>query len=151
MLIEAEVITHCNQRPITENLGIRYEHHLKACSEIQVFIARSTNKCMSPYRISIIPKCSHVVVDQSGPRIISTRINTDTAMYCSHKINRNIIASVIKEEQSTWAYRHLNIWTNLIAHICKETTIHIGTDKEASPTSIVLCQGRNSHHSYCQN
>lgn len=72
-------------------------------------------------------------------------------MHCSPKINRNIIACVIKEEQSTWAYRHLNVWTNLTAHICKETTIHIGTDKEASPTSIVLCQGRDSHHSYCQN
>ena len=65
MPIKAEVITHCNQRPITENLGIRCEHHLKACSEIQVFIARSTNKCMSPNRISIIPKCSYMIVDQT--------------------------------------------------------------------------------------
>jgi hypothetical protein len=51
MLIEAEVITYCNHWPITENLGIRREHHLQASAEIQVFIARSTNKCMSPYRI----------------------------------------------------------------------------------------------------
>ena len=65
MLIETEVITYCNHWPITENLGIRCEHHLKACSEIQVFIARSTNKCMSPYRISIIPKCSYMIVNQS--------------------------------------------------------------------------------------
>ena len=72
-------------------------------------------------------------------------------MYCPCKINRNIIASGVKEEQSTWAYRYLNVWTNLITHIRKETTIHIGTDEEASPTSIVLSQRRNSHHSYCQN
>lgn len=78
-------------------------------------------------------------------------INTDTAMYCPCKINRNIIASGVKEEQSTGAYRYLNIGTNLIAHIRKETTIQIGTDEEASPTSIVLSQRRNSHHSYCQN
>ena len=44
MLIEAEVITHCNQRPVTENLGIRSEHHLQASAKIQVFVARSTNK-----------------------------------------------------------------------------------------------------------
>ena len=72
-------------------------------------------------------------------------------MYCSCKSKRSIIVSGIKEEQSTWTYRYLNIWTNLIAHIRKETTIQIGTDEEASPTSIVLSQRRNSHHSYCQN
>ena len=65
MLIKAEVITYCNQRPITEKLGIRCEHHLQTTAEIQVFIARSTNECMSPYRISIIPKCSYMIVNQS--------------------------------------------------------------------------------------
>ena len=65
--------------------------------------------------------------------------------------NRNIVACVIKEQQGTWAYRHLNIRTDLITHIRKETTIHFGTDKEAASTRIVLRQGRNSHHSYCQN
>ena len=65
MLIEAEVITYCNQWPITENLGIWSKHHLQTSAEIQIFIARSTNKCMSPYRISIIPKCSYMIVDQS--------------------------------------------------------------------------------------
>ena len=65
MPIKAEVITDCNQRPITENLGIRSEHHLQTSAEIQVFIARSTNKGMSPYRISIIPKCSYMIVNQS--------------------------------------------------------------------------------------
>ena len=91
-----------------------------------------------------------MIVDKARPRIFAC-INTDTAMNCSYEINRNIIARVINEEQSTWSYRHLNVWTNLIAHIRKETTIHIGTDKEATPTSIVLRQGRNSHHGYCQN
>ena len=65
MLIETEVITYCNHWPITENLGIRSEHHLQTSAEIQVFIARPTNKCMSPYRISIIPKCSNMIVYQS--------------------------------------------------------------------------------------
>ncbi len=44
MLIESEVITDCNHWTITDNLGIRSEIDLHACAEIQVFIARSTNK-----------------------------------------------------------------------------------------------------------
>lgn len=44
MFIEAEVITNCNHRTITDNLGIRSEIDLEACAEIQVFIAGSANK-----------------------------------------------------------------------------------------------------------
>ncbi len=40
---------------------------------------------------------SHMIVDKARPRIF-TCINTYTAMHCSFKINRNIIASVIEEE-----------------------------------------------------
>ena len=69
----------------------------------------------------------------------------------SFYINRNTIACLINEQQYTWAYRHLHVWTNLITYICKETAIHFRTDKETSSTRIVLRQGRNSHHSYCQN
>ena len=150
MLIKAEVITYCNQWPITENLGIRCEHHLQTSAEIQVFIARSTNECMSPNGVTIVSESPHMIVDQACPRIFAC-IHTNTAMNGSFYINRNIIACLINEQQYTWAYRHLHVWTNLITYICKETTIHFGTDKEASSTSIVLCQRRNSHHSYCQN
>ena len=44
MLIKAEVITYCNQRPVTENLTIGSEHHLQASAKIQIFVARSTHK-----------------------------------------------------------------------------------------------------------
>ena len=38
MLIEAEVITDCNHWTITDNLGIRSEIDLHACTEIQVLL-----------------------------------------------------------------------------------------------------------------
>ena len=44
MFIEAEVITHCDQRSVTDNLAIWTEHDLQASAEIQVFIARTTDK-----------------------------------------------------------------------------------------------------------
>lgn len=44
MLIEAEVITNCNHRTITDNLGIRSEIDLHSSAEVQVFIACSTDK-----------------------------------------------------------------------------------------------------------
>ena len=91
MLIEAEVITHCNQRTVTEHLAIGSEHHLQASTKIQVFVARSTNKRMPPNGISIIPESPHMIVYKACPRIFA-RINTDPSMNGSCYINRNIIA-----------------------------------------------------------
>ncbi len=83
MLIKAEVITYRKRRTDTEKLAIRTEANLQSCAKIQVFITRSTNKCMSPYRISIIPKCSYMIVDQTRPWFFASSINADTAMNCS--------------------------------------------------------------------
>ena len=65
MLVEAEVITYSNQRPITKNLGIRCEHHLQTSAKIQVFITRSTNECMPPNGVTIVSESPHMIVDQS--------------------------------------------------------------------------------------
>ena len=73
MLIKAEVITYCNQWPITENLGIRCEHHLQTSAEIQVFIARSTNECMSPNGVTI--------VSESPPHDSRSSLSKDFCLY----------------------------------------------------------------------
>ena len=56
MLIEAEVITYGDQNSSTDNLvRVRIHHDLDTTAKIQVLIACSTDKSMSPYQVRIIP------------------------------------------------------------------------------------------------
>lgn len=79
MLVETEVITYCNHRPVTEDLSIRSEHDLKTAAKIQVFIARSANKCMSPSKVFPFLESSRMIVNHACPWII-VGIDTDTSV-----------------------------------------------------------------------
>ena len=103
MLIEAEVITYCDQWSVAYDLGIGSEHDLKASAKIQVFIAGSTHKGMSPNRVGIIPESTHMVINQASPRIFAS-INTDTTVNRTSDISRNIITCVINKKQDAGAY-----------------------------------------------
>ena len=79
MLIEAEIVTNCNQWPITYHLAIRSKHDLQASAKIQVLITCSTYQRMPPNWIPFILEGSCMVVNQAGPRVFAD-IGTDTAM-----------------------------------------------------------------------
>ncbi len=100
MLIEAEVITYGDQTSGTNHMTTGSEHELNASAKIQVFIARSTDKSVSPYRVSIIPESTHVIVNEASPRFLS-RINTDTTMNRSGKVKSIVVTCVTNEQQKT--------------------------------------------------
>ena len=102
MLIEAEVITHGNQTSGTNHMTTGSEHELNASAKIQVFIACSTNKSVSPYRVGIIPESTHMVVNKASPRLFSG-INTDTAMNRPCKIKSIVITCVTDDQHKAGA------------------------------------------------